>query len=94
MNKELLAALSRIEAIAHYYSRIAGQSDEITDAFKGIVDEVGEAIALAKRSTTPDLLAALEGMVEMATHHMMEPKERREILRNARAAIAKAKGEQ
>lgn len=45
-------------------------------------------------AAAPDMLAALEGMVEMATHHMMEPKERREILRNARAAIAKAKGEQ
>lgn len=48
MNNELLEALSRIEAIAHYYSRIAGQSDEITEAFKGIVDEAGEAIAKVK----------------------------------------------
>ncbi len=43
-------------------------------------------------AAAPDMLAALEGMVEMATHHMMEPEERRDILSNARAAIAKAKG--
>ena len=48
MNKELLAALKRIEAIAHYYSKVAGHSDEITGAFKSIVDEAGEAIAKAK----------------------------------------------
>ena len=40
-----------------------------------------------------ELEAALKGMVEMATHHAMEPEERREILSNARAAIAEAKGE-
>jgi hypothetical protein len=54
----------------------------------------GHAVNACLIAAAPDLLAALEGMVEMATHHMMEPKERREILRNARAAIAKAKGEQ
>ena len=43
--KEVLAALKRIEAIAHYYGRIAGQSDEITQAFKAVVDEAGDAIA-------------------------------------------------
>ena len=48
MNKELLAALKRIEAIAHYYSKVAGHSDEITDAFKSIADEASEAIAEAK----------------------------------------------
>ena len=40
-----------------------------------------------------ELEAALEGMIEMATHHAMEPEERRDILNNARAAIAEAKGE-
>lgn len=44
-------------------------------------------------AAAPDMLEALEGMVEMATHHMMEPEERRERLRNARAAIAKARGQ-
>ena len=44
-------------------------------------------------AAAPDMLEALEGMVEMATHHMMEPEERRDILSNARAAIAKAKGQ-
>lgn len=39
-----------------------------------------------------ELIAALKGMIEMATHHAMEPEERRDILSNARAAIAKAKG--
>ena len=53
------------------------------------IDERANARLIA---AAPDILAALEGMVEMATHHMMEPKERREILRNARVAIAKAKG--
>jgi hypothetical protein len=50
MNKELLAALRRIEAIAYYYRLNALNSEEITDAFKAIVDEAGEAIALAKKS--------------------------------------------
>jgi plasmid stability protein len=31
-------------------------------------------------------------MVEMATHHAMPEEERRQILRNAREIIAKAKG--
>jgi len=48
MDQEMLAALKRIEAVAHYYSKIAGQPDEIVDAFKGIVDEASEAIAKAK----------------------------------------------
>lgn len=48
MTKEVLAALKRIEAIAHYYGSIAGQPDEITQAFKAIVDEAGDAIAEMK----------------------------------------------
>lgn len=51
VDKEVLAALKRIEAIAHYYGSIAGQSDEITQAFKGIVDEASEAIAMMKEQT-------------------------------------------
>lgn len=58
----------------------------------------GPSKAVRKANATliaaaPDMLEALEGMVEMATHHMMEPEERRDILSNARAAIAKAKGQ-
>ena len=89
MNKEILAALSRIEAIAHHYSRIAGQSDEITEAFKGIADEAGEAIALAKKSNEPDLLEALQGAVDAADADQYEQC----WYGAARAAIAKAKGE-
>ena len=48
MNDKVLAALRRIEAIAHYYGQLAGQSDEITEAFKGITEEASEAIALVK----------------------------------------------
>jgi len=48
MSDEVLAALSRIEAIAHYYGSLAGQSDEITEAFKGITEEASEAIAIVK----------------------------------------------
>ncbi len=40
----------------------------------------------------PLLLQALEDMVEMATHHAMPEEDRRQILRNAREIIAKAKG--
>lgn len=46
--EELLTTLKRVEAIAHYYNNVAGQSDEIVGAFGGIVDEVGEAIVIAK----------------------------------------------
>lgn len=40
-----------------------------------------------------DLLAALADMIEMATHHAMPAEERLIILRSARAALAKARGE-
>lgn len=90
MNKEILAALSRIEAIAHHYTRIAGQSDEITEAFKGIADEAGEAIALAKKSNEPDLLAALIEYVDEFEYDLTPFNPRYKMARNA---IAKAKGE-
>jgi hypothetical protein len=66
MNKEIIAALSRIEAIAHHYSRVAAHSDEMADAFKVIVGEAGEAIDLARKSDAPDLLEALQGAVDAA----------------------------
>lgn len=44
-------------------------------------------------AAAPELLAALAGMIEMATHHAMDDGEKRAILKAARAAIAKAKGE-
>jgi len=67
-----------------------------TDAGKQVARE--EVIRLARQydgacDAIAELEAALKGMIEMATHHMMEPEERRDILSNARAAIAKAKGE-
>ena len=87
MNKELLAALKRIEAIAHYYGKVAGHSDEITDAFKSIVDEAGGAIALVKEAA-PDMLNALVDAVEALTEGQYYPSE----LRRFNAVIAKAKG--
>ncbi len=45
---EMLAALKRIEAIAHYHSRIAGIPDDLKDAFNAITEEASEAIALTK----------------------------------------------
>lgn len=54
VDKEILAALARIEAIAYYYGSLAGHSAEVREAFKGIVDEASEAIAIAKGSKTND----------------------------------------
>jgi TRAP-type C4-dicarboxylate transport system substrate-binding protein len=45
---DLLAALRRIEAIAHYFGSIKGHTDEVTQAFNGIMEEASEAIAKAK----------------------------------------------
>jgi hypothetical protein len=87
-NKELLAALSRIEAIAHHYSRVDAHSDEMADAFKSIVDETSEAIAFVKKSNEPDLLAALIEYVEEFEYDMTPHNPRYTMARNA---IAKAK---
>lgn len=40
----------------------------------------------------PLLLQALEGMIEMATHHAMPEEERLRILREARETVAAVKG--
>ena len=64
VDKEVLAALKRIEAIAHYYGSIAGQSDEITQAFKGIVDEASEAIAMMKEQTSDEMLTAMQAWLK------------------------------
>ena len=89
MTKEIIAALSRIEAIALHYSHAAGHSREMTDAFKAIVYETSEAIGLAKKSNAPDLLEALQGAVDAADADQYEQC----WYGAARAAIAKAKGE-
>lgn len=44
-------------------------------------------------AAAPELLAALEAFIHMATHHAMPDEERRAILKQSRAAIAKARGE-
>jgi len=86
MDNEILAALKRIEAIAHHYSKIVGHSDEITEAFKGIVEEAGDAIAIAKRVTDPSALAVLVEIFEGTgmTGENMDA---------ARTVIAKVRGE-
>lgn len=43
-------------------------------------------------AAAPELLEALEGMCDMASHSEMEYPERRRIMRAARLAIQKAKG--
>lgn len=43
-------------------------------------------------AAAPELLEALEGMCDMASHSEMEYSERRRIMRAARLAIQKAKG--
>ena len=44
MDKEVLAALRRIATIAHYYRDEKLNSNEIYQAFDGIMDEAHEAI--------------------------------------------------
>jgi phage tail protein X len=94
--KPIFAALARIEAIAHYYGRIAGQSDEITEAFRGIAEEASEAIALTKESDGPDLLETLEWAVETlewAVEAADADQYEQCWYASARAVITKVKGE-
>jgi hypothetical protein len=44
MDKEVLAALRRIATIAHYYRDEKLNSNELYQAFDGIMDEAHEAI--------------------------------------------------
>jgi uncharacterized protein YunC (DUF1805 family) len=45
---KILAAMKRIEGIAHYNSNIAGIPDALKAAFVEITDEAGDVIALTK----------------------------------------------
>jgi hypothetical protein len=62
-------------------------------AFVNIDTRVLAALIAPVRNAAPELLAALADMVEMATHHAMPEDERLIILRAARTALAKARGE-
>lgn len=66
------------------------RGERICTVNTAVTDQLAKARLIA---AAPELLAALAGMIEMATHHAMDDGEKRAILRAARAAIAKAKGE-
>ena len=64
--------------------------DEATGRNVAITYDKADAPPIA---AAPDLRNALADMIEMATHHAMPEDERLIILRAARTALAKARGE-
>ena len=47
---DMLSALVRVEAVAHFYSKFDGVPAEIRDAFTAILDETAAALAKTKEA--------------------------------------------